>query len=209
MMDENWFPCFAEVPGIIYESPKELNFNNLRGRGVVPEINYDVLDGKRHKSIMWKTEDGGTTSASPAHVWETKTLPGETAAITVLRQVYEVLELPGTLSDYHFALQGAHEGLKKYIGKESWVLPAIEKLCWLNVRLIENHPKAISYENDRGIQYAQVSVFNRLISLYEKEGYLHEALEVANIAERFGYSCDVTERLEERIKLLESEDVYP
>ncbi|MGC2236548.1 MAG: hypothetical protein WA584_10325 [Pyrinomonadaceae bacterium] len=207
MMDEKWFPRFAEIPGIQYEPPKGLDFSYLPGRGKVPEISYYNFDGKRRKSVMWKSGNG-TTSASPAHEWETVPRPDETEAATLLRQLYETLELPGNLSDYHFALQNTHEGLNKYIGKESWVLAEIEKLCWLNIRLLEKYPETISYENDNGVHYAGVLAFNRLISLYENEGYLRDALEVAKIAARFDYGNDAIDELEERIRLLESEDEY-
>lgn len=207
MDDEKWLPRFAEIPGIKYDPPQGLNFNNLPGRGKVPEISFYEFDGKRRKSIMWKYGDV-TSGASPARDWETKPLPNESEAATLLRQVYETLELPGTLSDYHFALQRTHDGLNKFIGKETWVLSEIEKLCWLNIRLLEKYPETISYENDDGVHYARALAFNRLINLYEKEGYLRDALEVAKIAVRFDYGSDVVDDLEKRIKLLESEDEY-
>lgn len=207
MEDEKWFPRFAEIPGIKYEPPKGLDFSNLPGRGKVPEISSYEFDGKRRKSIMWKYDET-SSSASPAHGWETVPRAGESEALTLLRQVYETLELPGMLSDYHFALQRTHDGLRKYIGQESWVLSEIEKLCWLNIRLLENYPETISWENDDGVHFARVSAFNRLIGLYENEGYLRDALEVAKIAVKFDYGSELIENLEEKIKIIESEDEY-
>lgn len=205
--DEEWFPRFAEIPGIKYESPKGLDFNFLPGRGKVPEISYYDFDGKRHKSIMWKY--GATSSsASPAKEWETKPRPGETEAQTLLRQLYETLELPGMLSDYHFALQHTHDELKNFIGQELWVLSEIEKLCLLNIQLFDKHPETITYENDEGTHYFGVTAFHTLFDIYENEGYLREALEVARIATRFNYGKELIEELEERLKLLESEVEY-
>lgn len=206
-MDENWFPRFAEIPGIEYTPPAGLDFSGLTGRGKIPEISYYNFGGKKRKSIMWKYGDV-SSSASPAHDWKTAPRQGESEATTLLRQAYETLELPGTLSDYHFALQRTHDELNGFIGKEIWIPAEIEKLCRLNVRLLETHPETISYENDEGIHYARVTAFNRLIGLYENEGYLREALEVAKIATRFDYGNEVVEELEERIKLLELEDEY-
>ena len=207
MMDENWFPRFAEIPGIEYAPPAGLDFSDLPGRGKIPEISYYDFDGKKRKSIMWKYEDVAS-SASPAHDWKTAPRPGESESTTLLRQAYETLELPGTLSDYHFALQRTHDELHRFVGKESWIPAEIEKLCRLNVRLLETHPETISYENDEGIHYARVTAFHRLINLYENEGYLREALEIAKIAIRFDYGNEIVEELEERIKLLELEDEY-
>lgn len=156
---------------------------------------------------MWKYGDM-TTSASPAKEWKTVPRSGESEATTVFRQIYETLELPGMLSDYHFALQNAHGELDNYTTEESWVLPEIERLCWLNIHLVEKYPETISYENDDGVNYARMTAFGRLISLYEDEGYLRDALDVAKIAVKFDSRDDVVERLKERINLLETEDRY-
>lgn len=205
--DEEWFPRFGEIPGIIYDAPGGLDFSYLTNRGKVPEISYYNFDGKRHKSIMWNY--GATSSsASPAKEWKTTPRPGESEAKTLLRQLYEILELPGTLSDYHFALQNTHGALKNYVGQEAWVLPEIEKLCRLNIQLFEKHPETITYETDDGIHYFGVTAFHTLIDIYKKEGYLHKALEIAKIAGRFNYYKDAVQELEDRIKLLELEDEY-
>jgi len=206
MSEEKWFPRFAEIPGIRHEPPKGLDFSHLRWRGLVPEISYYDFDGQKRKSMMW-TYGGTTTSAAPAKGWTTEPRRGESRALTALRQVYETLELPGTLSDYHFALQGARDELRKYITQESWVLSEIEKLCRLNIQLVDKYPETISYERDGELFFYSVTMFHTLIKLYENEGYLREALEVAKIAVRFeNVRSNIVEELQERIKLMESED---
>ena len=205
MDDEKWFPRFAEIPGINYETPKNLEFAYLPGRGKTPEISYYDFDGKRRQSIMWKYGDI-RSGASPAREWKTVSREGESEASKLVRQIYEILELPGTLSDYHFALQRTHDDLNGFIGREAWILTEIEKLCLLNARLLDTHPETISYENDQGIHYFRVTALNKLIKLYETEGYLHDALEIAQIAVKFGYGDEVVDELENKIKLLEEED---
>lgn len=205
--EEEWFPRFADIPGIEYEPPKGMDFNYLPGRGKVPDVSYYNLDGKRHKSMMWNY-GSISSSASPAKEWKTTPRPGETEAKTLLRQLYETLELPGTLSDYHFALQHTHDDLRNYIGQQSWVLSEIEKLCLLNIQLFDKHPETITYETDEGTRFFGVTAFHTLLDIYENEGYLSEALEVAKIATRFNYGKELVEELEERIKLLETEDEY-
>jgi hypothetical protein len=207
MDDENWFPRFAEIPEIEYAAPKGLDFSHLAVMKITPEISYYNFDGKRRKSIMWNY--GNTSSsAAPAHGWTATQRQGESQPLFLLRQVYETLELPGKLSDYHFALQRTHDELNGFIGKESWVASAIENLCKLNIQLLEKHPETISYENENGIHYARVTAFNRLIRLYETEGYLRDALEIAKIALKFDYGYEKVEEIEDKIKLLESEDSY-
>ena len=208
MNDERWFPRFAEIPGIKYETPPNLDFSALPGRGRVPEIEYYNINGKRHVSLNWKSGDI-ITSASPAHEWKTLPRGGESPAATLLRQVYETLELPGILSDYHFAIQHAHEALRKYVGKEIWVPAYIEKLCLLDVQLLDKYPETIVFESIKNeIHYARASAFTRLIDLYEKEGYLREALQIAKIAERLEQGSGIVEELEARINLMETEDNY-
>ena len=112
----------------------------------------------------------------------------------------EALELPGKLSDYHFAIQNCHNSLKGFAREEPWVLEEVERLCWLDIRLISEYPEIITPEPiniadeelakiataRRGERrFATVLAFQQLISMYDREGYLREALEVAKIAERF------------------------
>jgi hypothetical protein len=208
MNDERWFPRFAEIPGIKYDAPPNLDFSALPGRDKIPRIEYYNFDGKRHVSLDWKSGDI-TTSASPAHEWKTLPRAGESQAATILRQVYETLELPGILSDYHFAIQHAHEALRKYVGKEIWAPAYIEKLCLLDVQLLDKYPETIVFESIKDeIHYARASAFARLIDLYEKEGYLRDALQIAKIAERLEQGTGIFQELEERISLMETEDNY-
>jgi hypothetical protein len=51
-----------------------------------------------------------------------------------------------------------------------------------------------------------VDAFYRLVNLYENEGYLKEALEVARRAGRFNQAHHYFESLQERIARLEAED---
>lgn len=206
MNDERWFPRFAEVPGMRYEPPPNLDFSALPGRGKVPKIEYYKFEGKRRASLLWEFGDM-TTSASPAHQWETSPRASESQAAMILRQVYETLELPGILSDYHFGIQHAHEALRKYIGKEIWVASYIEKLCLMDVQLLDKYPETIVFESTKNeIHYARASAFGRLLDLYEKEGYLREALAIAKIAERLEQGSGIVEELETKINLTETED---
>lgn len=208
MNEERWFPRFAEIPGIKYDPPPNLDFSALPGRGKIPKIEYYNFDGKRHVSLNWKSGDM-TTGASPAREWKTTPHAGESEAATLLRQVYETLELPGVLSDYHFSIQHAHEALRKYVGKEIWAPVYIEKLCLMDVQLLDKYPETIVFESIKDeIHYARASAFARLIDLYEKEGYLREALQIAKIAERLEQGSGIVEELEAKINLTETEDNY-
>jgi hypothetical protein len=200
-----WFRRLAEIPGVRYDTPPGITRVHLPGHNLVPEQHTYEFDGRRHESLSWRTKEG-STSASPAHNWQTEPRPGESAAQTTLRQLYETLELPGVPSDYHFAIQGCHESLWKNRREEPWVVEQIERLCWLNIQLMEACPEAISSEREGEAQYYSVSAFNRLIGLYEHEGYLKEALEVARRAVRFNQAQHEFESLQQRVAQLEAED---
>ena len=210
-----WFRRLAEVPGIEYECSPNIDRSLLPEHDAIPEIStYESsLDSKINTYISWKTAEG-STSASPAHRWQgwgriPEPRQNETLAQAILRQCQETLELPGILSDYHHALQSCHELLWKHRRQDIWIITEIERLCLLDIQLIEVQ-NSISIEKDRGFSLA----WGRLIQLYEREGNLLEAFA---LAQRFDilYPRDeskdywretFTVKLQPRIDRLETED---
>lgn len=200
-----WFRRLAEIPGVRYNTPQGINRLQLPDHNILPELHTYGFDGRRRESLYWQTRKG-STSASPAQSWQTEPRPGESPAQTGVRQLYEALELPGEPSAYHFAIQNCNEMLWKYRREEPWVVELIEWLCWLDIQLIEACPEAISFDRDDETRYVNVLAFDRLISLYEREGYLREAIKVARRAVRFNQSQHDFESLQERIAQLEAEN---
>lgn len=198
-----WFRRLAEAPQVGYEGSSSVDRSLLPGHNDTPEIIYHDYEGKRHVSLMWPMGQG-STSASPASSWEPTQRQDEPTAEFKLRRLYEKLELPGTLSDYHFAIQGCHDELSRFVRQFPQALEIIETLCWLDIRLIEHFPETITYENGDEKSYFGVSAFHRLISLYQKEGYLDEALRVAQIAEKYQHAVNFDD-MQQRITLIEAE----
>lgn len=171
-----WFRRLAEVPGIEYKCSPNIDRSLLPEHDAIPEIGTYTFDGKTHDSISWETAEG-STSASPARRWqrlEPKLRLNETLPQAVLRRLIETLELPGILSDYHYALQSCHELLWQHRRKDIWIIAEIERLCLLDIQLVEVQ-NSISVESDTGFNRS----WGRLIQLYEREGYLHEAFILA------------------------------
>lgn len=219
MTIEKWYRRLAEVPRVGYEPDPSIDRTKLPGHDAVPRIHRYEFDGKPHESLNWPMKDG-TTSASPSQSWETKPRRGESECKTTLRQMRESLELPGKLSDYHFAIQNCHNSLKGFAREDPWVLEEVERLCWLDIRLISEYPEIITLEpitiadeelskiaaERRGERrFYSVSAFHQLIGMYEREGYLREALEVAKIAERFEQCSGKVEEILERLDRIDAE----
>jgi hypothetical protein len=129
---KKWFRRLAEVPGVEYKPDPAIDRTQLPGYDAAPKIDRYEFDGRQRESMSWAME-GGSTGASPAQTWKTQPREGETKAQTTVRQLREALELPGILSNYHFAIQSCHEELRHFARQEPWVLEEVERLCWLDI----------------------------------------------------------------------------
>jgi hypothetical protein len=123
----------------------------------------------------------------------------------LVRNVYEGLELPGEPADYHFLIQGSASQLWTHRREDPHVIGEVEKLCWLDIRLIESCPGAVRNEYSEERQFYEILSFRRLIDIYEREGFLAEALDVAELGVRYGQSDEARERLKQRIETVEHE----
>jgi hypothetical protein len=125
----------------------------------------------------------------------------------VLRRVYETLELPGEPSDYHFALMGAYEAVWACRREAAGLLDEVEKLCSLDIRLIDARPDIVTNERGGKVSFLRVPAFGRLIFMYEREGFLREALEIAELASRFDQEEQRLAELRVRVARLEAEEL--
>lgn len=199
MQDPLWFPRLAAVPGVDYAPPAELDVSKLRRRTARPEISrYSDLP----LTLWW-----GDTTESPASAHVLADARKATTA-RVLRNLAEVLELPGEPADYHFAIQGVVSQLRSRGGEGPRVFAELERLCWLDLQLIQAFPEAVTYDDpDDGPQHAHVTAFKTLLDLYLTEGALGDAARVLIIAERFGQAhTPAAEKALTRIAALAAED---
>jgi hypothetical protein len=196
--ETEWFPRFGAISGVSYTPLAEVDVKRLRGVGIRPEVNRSGGG-----ALWWPAEDGSST-ASPAYEHDDVDL-SKTTPVKVLRHLAEVLELPGIASDYHFAIQGAAEALWKRRRADPSIFSHVERLSWLDLDLIRARPGAVSYDRDGGTDYYSVAAFGYLTTLYRREGALREALEVAELAGRFGQANTPRDDLAQRIAALEAE----
>jgi hypothetical protein len=197
-----WFRRFGDIPGITYTRPADLDPTALVGYAAVPEVSAYEFEGRRHESLMWSYGDG-ETSSSPAHnrAFESR----EDSAQDVVRSCYEGLELPGEPSDYHFLIQGTASELWRRRRQHPEMITEVEHLCRLDLQLVETQPVAVTYDEGEDSRFFAVLAFGMLIELFEREGALHEALEVAELAGRYSQGERQREDLLERIAAVESE----
>jgi hypothetical protein len=207
-----WYQRLADVPRVNYPGSSDVNRKQLPGYNAKPEVHRYEFDGKLNESLHWPTRDG-STSASPAQQWQTKLRKGEDAGRTALRQLYEALELPAELHNYHFLIQQCCDQLWQwsYRREQHWVYPVVESLSWVDIRLVEIYPSIITNKYRKRAEdpkFFSVTAFSRLISLYLREGYVREALSVAERAVRVGNSSpEQVTALKNYLATLEAEGV--
>ncbi len=203
--DIRWFKSLADVSGVSYVTPHGIDRAALPGHDAVPEVFEYGFEGVERRGLWWSTPDGGKTSASPAQqrAYEDQE---EATARDKVRRLREALELPGTVSDYHFAVQQAAETAYKERREDPPALvEEAERLWWLDIELIEAHPRTLEYSPG---EFYRVAAYERLARLYEGEGYLHEALEIAERGLGVGqeHLSPAVERLRANLAELEAEE---
>jgi hypothetical protein len=199
-----WFRDFSEVPGIGYKGNPNVSRPQLPEQTLFPRSGSYEIAGAHRDYLSWPMLFGtGMTSASPVKQWTTQPRNGESPAQTRLRQLYESFELPGELLDYHFAIQGCCSELWRLRREAPWIFAELEQLCWLDIQLIKAYPDIVQAKNER--TFLLVRTLQYLIALYEQEGYLYDALQVAEIAARFNQQMPALERIKSRIANLEAE----
>lgn len=200
-----WYKRLADVPDVDFEGSPNVDRSRLPWIDASPELRSLEFEGRTIESLHWSMPQGFST-ASPASQWTVEPRKGESPSETILRRMREALELPGETGDYHFAIQGCAEMLWKNRREEPWVVQEVERLCWLDIRLIGAHPETIYFEREGRQSYYHILSFDRLVYLYKREGYLYEALDVAKRAVKFDQQEAALGELQERIAALESED---
>ena len=201
-----WFQRFGDIPGVSYSTPASIDRGRLPSAVVRPQI--DMYDGERH--LSWPGAEGSgiiSTSASPAHERAFGTDLAGMSTAAALQHLGETLELPGEPTDYHFAIQSVLEALWKRRRTEPTVLMTVEQLAWLDLSLAQARPDAISTDIQGKRKFYAVLAFQYLITLYEREGALREALEVAELAVRYEQQQSKRDELVGRVTALDTEEV--
>ncbi|MGW2143502.1 hypothetical protein ACWCOT_04265 [Nonomuraea bangladeshensis] len=186
----------AEVKGVGFTGSPGVDRRRLPEAGVRPR-NSDF------GGLSWP-RPGGWTSASPAHDRAFADMR-EMDTATLVRWVWEGLEVPGTVSDYHFLLQSAIARLWSGRNADRGNLRLLETFAELDLRLIEAVPQPFLVdENDPSKGYVRFSGVVTWMRLLETEGALREALAVNRRLRRFDDDYRI-EELEAKVTALDEE----
>ncbi len=203
--DTVWYSRFADVPGVGYVAPEGIRRPDLPASFLKPEMNSFQIDGKPYASLTWKTEEGGSTSASPASRWSPDLDLRNPPPQLILQQLYEKLELPGVASDYHFALLSAYQALAPHARRNPELYEHLERLCLTDIVLVEHLPRIIN-EGDPNLPPFRVPAFEILGTLYLRNGLLDDAMGIAKRAVAAGQGNHLMEEVEQQFVLLRAED---
>ena len=183
-----WFHRFGDIPGVKYTTPPDIDRTQLPGYDDVPQLRETRPQFQLPASLLWPAGNGRPrSSGSPAFHCkvddsrETRAMP----AAAVLRRVAEGLELPGIPSDYHFQIQHGIYALARRQRREPELIPDIERLCWLDIALVQARPDAASTVVNGQRRFYDIQAFRELIQIYETRGDLADALKVAELAVNF------------------------
>lgn len=212
-MNYQWAESFAAIGGISWEPLVPIDRSSLPGIDSRPTVErIEGLGGESYQRVTWSDKRGELAGegSSPANQHERHfSNDRELAPRTVARRVSEMLALPGSRSDYHFGMLNAWEALYAARRQDVRVFGWIEALCLADIELMEQGPELVFAENhwnnlDQG--YPIFPAFQRLSSLYQREGYLTDAVEIERRCAALGSARPVGEEAIERQKALLEED---
>jgi hypothetical protein len=200
-----WFRRLSEVPGINYPGSPGVDRRRLPGHDATPVVTRTYeWEGERHDVVEWRWP-GGSAAGPPAREHCLTSEDGATSE-ELVRNLYEVLELPGEVTDYHFAIQSCAAELWAQRRAQPELLETAEELWLLDIRLVEAMPSAFATESLAGVTWYSVAAYESLISLYERQGYIREALAVTDRARSIGHGGQARERLEAKLRALVEEE---
>jgi hypothetical protein len=217
-MSAEWYPRLGDVPGVDYRPPLKVERTSITGHDFQPEVGgYTDAEGQKHSYLSWGWKEVPLRpGADPDTDWASEELAAPVVehlrdaveydpapSPQLLARLREALELPGAPEDYARAIRQTQQHLWPRRLAEPEVLPTIEFLAWLHVRLAIAHPAGagiLIQLSEGGERYCRPSGFETLIRLYRTEGYLKDALAVAEL-ERQHFPAEETDLMDIRSRL--------
>lgn len=198
--DGTWVPSLRELEAVRYSPPAGIQAPRLSRDQAIPKVSSYEFDGEERTYLSWKTRDG-STSASPASRHSATDSDDDSTIEEMVRHLHEGLCLPGTPSDYHFAIQRVVDALWKRRRSDPKAVGPLEELCLLDIAIVETHPDSFR----TGDRFVSMTSTRLLVSLYEHAGDLDAAVALARRVDPFLNGTGEIERLEEKRNRLTEE----
>jgi hypothetical protein len=219
-----WFRRLGDVPGLDYGPPVVIDREALPRHDAEPKNRDDLpISGYLSWGTVWEPippeerDDDEDEDAewsrdleAPVTDYLRDFVADDAVPATpdIIERLWKGLELPGRPYDYHAAIQRVREMLFSRRLAEPEVMETVESLAWLDIRLVLACPYAVLVETGDGDEHFYgMSAFDALIRLYLTEGFMPEALEVAELAERFPSPAKRMVDLRTRLETLRGETV--
>lgn len=195
MSTAEWFRRLGDVPGVEYRPLVAVDRTRLPGHDACPEVR---TYGDQQFYLDWGSREMRTGDLeslwAPVREHLKGVLDDETTSTSrLVKRLSEGFELPGEPTDYHWKLGSAVETLWKRRAEPD-ALAAVEPLALAHVQLTLAFPALALYSGEATggeERYKRPDAFPTLIRLYTAEGFLREALQVAQReAQRFPVDGD-------------------
>ena len=182
LMARQWFASMLEIEGVEGIPLLAVEEANLLNREAVAEVRqWNSFSEEPMESLEWRLPSGQELHQSPSseHL-EREEIPGQPAE-QVAAHISEALLLPGTPSDYHFAILNACEKLWGRRGYDYRCFGWIEGLCLADITMFESiEGLAARVDGSPEAKYDPDTIpafpsFNRLSGIYMREGFITEA----------------------------------
>ncbi len=196
--DGTWAPSLADLPGVEYVPPEGTRQPRIAAGYATPRVSHHEYDGSSHVWLSWEARDG-PTSASPAQRYFSEQTAAEGSTSEVILRLHQGLALPGTPTDYHFAIQNVIDALWKRRRTDPEAVVPIEGLCLLDIAIVEAH------RFKENMPLAANLAVRTLIRMYEGAADFDAALEVARRSLPYWIDNGDIERLEEKRERLAEE----
>ncbi len=174
--EDRWYPRLADMPGVVFAGSPGVQRSKLRGSNTRPR--------KSQWGLEWPEQNGEWSSPAQNHRKEF----AELTTAQLAKNVWECLELPGTLSDWHFTLQDAVGELFRRRHIEPAALFLCEQFALIDLQLTHARPQAFLIDGERSNTgtYVSVTGMNTLVRIYRASDDLPQAIEIARHAESWG-----------------------
>jgi hypothetical protein len=185
-----WYRRLGDVPGMNFAGSPNVDRRQLRWAEMVPVIREPLRDYPNQRPedrLSWDYAGEWSTSDSPAdrHWRAGPDDPHRETPELLEQRLYEALELPGTVNDYHFIVMAAATSTESLARDDPILLTKVEEFCVLDLRITSGHPDVFIWTDQNGDpKPLVVPACDILARLYRHEGAVREWLEVEEQAAR-------------------------